>query len=166
MALKTPYHHIYVNVFFYFLPKTATGHFFQTFFKICQTMTFQCSILYSKVNLRLLNTFLMFLWFFIHPPTPYGALKSPNTPKLAKMTNFCPYRLVGPIAVLGRFFQSRPNGPRMLPEVCRSISGTQRRYFYSLFTSIDILELLILLELLGEKRKNMRFFPYGPVREI
>ena len=140
--------------------------FFQTFFKICQTMTFQCSILYSKVNLRLLNTFLMFLWFFIHPPTPYGALKSPNTPKLAKMAHFCPYMLVGPIAVLGRFFQSRPNGPRMLPEVCRSISGTQRRYFYSLFTSDDILELLMLLETLGEKRKNMRFFPYGPVREI
>ena len=160
------------NVSFFFTPrppKTATGHFFQTFFKIGQTMTFQCSILYSKVNLRLLNTFLMLFWFFIHFPILYGDLKSPNTPKLAKMAHFCPYRPVRPIAVLGRFFQSRPNGPRMLSAVRRCISGTQRRYFYTLFTSDDILEpLKHLWKNLSKLIRTMKFplyFPYWHIRE-
>ena len=46
--------------------KTVIGPFFGIFFKIDQTKQFQWSIMYSKVNQRLLNTFLILFSHFIH----------------------------------------------------------------------------------------------------
>ena len=64
------------NFFFTPPPNRGSDLFFWTFSKIDQTKSFQWSIMFSKVNLRLLNTFLILFLHSTHFSTLYDTKKS------------------------------------------------------------------------------------------
>ena len=80
--------------FFYPPPNRASDLFFWTFSKIDQTKSFQWSIMFSKVNLRLLNTFFDIIFAF---HGLFDSLRHEKVMRTAKIAIFWPFCPIGAI---------------------------------------------------------------------
>ena len=108
----------HMGTFFLTPPNLVIGPFFGIFFKIDQTKQFQWSIMYSKVNQRLLNTFLILFSHFIHFLALQLTKKRKswqNLPFLLFLALLTPLQQYGPLTYFGVIFQSCSSCPQMKP---------------------------------------------------
>ena len=85
-------------------PNRALKQFFWTFFKIAQTKSFQWSIMYSKVNQRFLNTFLILFSHFKHFSTLHSTQKPWRPPKSLFLGLLEPIRRSKPLCHFWDYF--------------------------------------------------------------